>query len=212
MKKIIRTILFSGFVSISGCSDLTTRTYNYSAEQKPKEQMAFVAGTLTFAQGVVIIREIDGKDSRTHPLLQPYANSTALLAPRKVLVEPGDHTFGVLYFFIDALSDDPESSTWWGKYIASDLAKNAKDKYATDLQYDPKNRDHVVTVKHSAKVTFHCAANTSCEINPVIDKSQATISFAVSECGPGKQGCSVINSISTEEKTAVVAGWSYTDI
>ncbi len=213
MKSILGLIFLSASLALCGCTDITTRTYNYGTADETKDQMAFVSGSLKFAQGVVIIREIDGKDSRTHPLLQAYANSKAPpLAPRKVLVQPGDHTFGVLYLFVDALSDGPESSLWWGKYLASDLAKNAKDRYAPDPQYVPDNRDHVITIKHFAEVAFHCNAKSSCEIYPVIDESQAKISFTVKECGSGEHGCVVINSKSSAEKTAVVPGWSYTDI
>ena len=212
MRKLFWTALLSFGAALSGCSSLSTKTYSYGADGKPADQMAFVSGDTKFEQGIIIIREIDGKDSRTHPLLQPYANSQALLAPQKVLVEPGDHTFGVLYVFIDALFDGDQSSLWWGKVLTSDLAKNATDKYAPDAKYAPENRDHVVTFKHFAEITFHCDAKAACEIEPVIDKAQAKVSFTVRECAAGGHKCTAITSSSGAEKTAVVPGYSYTDI
>lgn len=207
------SIVLLASLLLGGCAgSVSSRTYNFTQTDAPASQLASVAGDVPFARGVEIIRDIDGKDTRTHPLLKPYQNSQFLLAPQKVTVDPGDHTFGVLYIFQEVLFDGPKSSLPWGKYIATDLAINAKKKYAPDLEYDPSNRDHAITVKHFAKVSFHCGAQSSCQIYPVIDDTQADISFGVKECASGGHACVTVTSSSKDAKTVVVAGWSYTDI
>ena len=205
--------------TIAGCGpmNVASKTYSFQSANAAPQSVSVIAGKAEAGEGVLVIRSIDEKDTRTDPLLQnainAYPNLDPPLAPKKVTVDSGEHTIGVLYFFFDALFDDPKTaSLWWGKYLSKNYSIQMKQKYAPDLTFGPDNRDHVVTVKHFEKLRFNCDAGATCVIYPVFNTEKTSVQLAVKECDSSLGKCHQIESTSTATKIAVVSKQSYTDI
>jgi hypothetical protein len=204
---------------LSGCATIDTeRSYAFQPTSVPASEVSFLraSSSLSVGSGAVVIRSIDGVDTRHHPLLQSTLKDGRYipLAPRSISVAAGEHSLGLLYILSDALFDGSHSSLWWGKYMTKQLSVNIKEKYAPNLTYASDNHDHIVTLKHYEVARINMRPGFTYKIDVVSNKTEDNLQFILKECASGatSSACEPLDVQVSQSRTGVASGYSYTDL
>ncbi len=200
MKSIGRLLLVIFVLpNLAACGLAAPRIYSFHGTESNPEMFSSIKVEPHFGGGALVLRTLDGKDTKTHPQIVELMKANPglpNLEPRHISVTPGIHSFGVLYLY-------------------TDLSKKlSTSKLATEFQkrYIPNNTDQYITVKHSEELTFQCKAASTYIIDRSWNEAATEISFSVRECDSTEKNCAAINIKRNKVKSTAVSGWSVSDI
>lgn len=175
-------------LALAGCAMQPVPFKFYEGSLNP-EQVSYVKVQRGFGDPLLIFERFDGNDPSRYPAMKDVRRDTFDFDPQVISVEPGEHSFGVLFVFIDIP----------GKLVTAELTEKLAEKYlenpgATNVRY--------ATVKHFEELRFNVEPNRLYYIQYQFDGHE--LRYFVDECGKDGERCARATFDSSNQATKVV--------